>query len=201
MAHTLTNNGNSVTVFGYHAPVYVRTDKNGTKIYHDVNCPRCGGAGRSDTWWQTGFECYDCGGTGRRPKPLEIKVYTQEYADKLEARRAAKAAAEATANAVNALDEDELRQRVDEARRNSWESEGFNRDGTGYLYTGNTYRIRQRLKDRGGRWCAFLARWIAPVDLGPIQGVTIERVNAADLCDIYGNIDSEKCWRKYYAPD
>ena len=194
MAHTLTNKGNSVTVFGDHAPVYVRTDKNGTKIYHDINCPRCGGAGRSDSWWQTGFECFACGGTGKRPKPLEVKVYTKEYADKLEARRAAKAAAEAAANAANAPAEDELRRRADEARRNSWENEGFTRDGIGYLYTGYTYRIRQQIKDSGGRWQQLLLGWIAPVDLGPIKGVRIEQVNATDLCNGSGDIDPEKCW-------
>ena len=37
-------------------PIYVRTDKNGTKIYHDWTCPRCGGAGIllvSGLPWQT----------------------------------------------------------------------------------------------------------------------------------------------------
>lgn len=187
MAHILTNGDNSVTVFGSFAPVYVRTDKNGTKIYHDVNCPRCGGAGRSDNWWQTGYECFKCGGTGRRPKPLEVKVYTLEYEEKLEARRAAKAAATAPS-------EEDLRQRADEARRNLWEREGFNRDGIGYLYTGNTYPLRAKLSAKRGRWQTYLCGWIAPVDLGPIQGVTIEQVNAADLCNGYGSIDPEKCW-------
>ena len=102
MAHILTNEGYSVTVFGRFAPQYIRTDRNGTKIYHDPNCPRCGGEGESDNWWRTGGTCYTCGGSGKRAKPLAVKVYTQEYADKLEARRAAKAAAEAEANAAEA---------------------------------------------------------------------------------------------------
>mgnify|MGYP003165815777 CR=1 FL=1 len=45
--------------------VYIRTDKNGTKIYHDYTCPRCGGAGGADQWIYTGWTCYECGGTGR----------------------------------------------------------------------------------------------------------------------------------------
>ena len=44
--------------------VYIRTDKNGTKIYHDYTCPRCGGAGGADQWIYTGWTCYECGGTG-----------------------------------------------------------------------------------------------------------------------------------------
>lgn len=194
MQHILTNNGNIVTVYGSFAPVYIRTDKNGTKIYHDCNCPRCAGAGRSDNWWQTGYECFTCGGTGRRRKPLEIKVYTREYAEKLEARRAAKAAKEAAEAAASAHTEDDLRQRADEARRNRWESEGFNRDGIGYLYTGKTYSLRDKLRTKRGSWQPCLRGWIAPVDLGPIKGVKIEQVNASDLCDARGYIDPEKCW-------
>ena len=69
---------------------YVRTDRNGTKIYYDWNCPRCGGAGGADMWAYTGYTCYECGGTGLRVKPLIVKEYTDEYAAKLEARRLAK---------------------------------------------------------------------------------------------------------------
>lgn len=36
-----------------------------------VRCPRCGGAGRSDAWWATGYTCYDCNGRGGVPAPQE----------------------------------------------------------------------------------------------------------------------------------
>lgn len=193
MRHILTNGENSVTVYGFHAPRYVRTDKNGTKIYHDVNCPRCAGHGESDSWWATGKVCYACGGSGLRPKPLEIKVYTAEYGEKLEARRSAKAAASAAREAANAPSEEELRRRAEEARSNAWQSEGFGRDGAGFLYRGDTYPVREKLRAAKGRWCAFLRGWIAPVDIGPIKGVEIERVSAADLCNENGWIDPEKC--------
>lgn len=29
-----------------------------------VRCDRCGGAGRSDQWWATGYACYKCEGHG-----------------------------------------------------------------------------------------------------------------------------------------
>lgn len=196
MTHTLTNGDNCVTVFGAFAPRYVRTDRNGTKIYHDINCPRCMGHGELDKWQYTGRRCFECGGDGLRRNPREIKVYTREYADKLEARKAAKAAAEEAARAANAPSEEELRQRAEEARSNAWQGEGFNRDGTGYLYTGDTYPIRLTIKANGGRWCAFLRGWIAPVDLGKIDGVTIEEVNAADLCNGAGYINPDKCWNR-----
>lgn len=70
---------------------YVRTDKNGTKIYHDYSCRRCGGAGYSDKWCFTGRTCYECGGKGVTPsRPQIVKKYTPEYEAKLEAKRKAR---------------------------------------------------------------------------------------------------------------
>lgn len=70
-------------------PVYVKTDKNGTKIYHDYTCQRCGGLGASEAWRFTGMTCYECGGSGVS-KARVIREYTPEYAQKLEARRQAR---------------------------------------------------------------------------------------------------------------
>lgn len=70
-------------------PVYVRTDKNGTKIYHDFTCQRCSGRGASEAWKFTGMTCYECGGSGVS-KARIIREYTPEYAKKLEAKRQAR---------------------------------------------------------------------------------------------------------------
>lgn len=70
---------------------YIRTDKNGTKIYHDYTCRRCGGAGFSDKWYYTGRTCYECNGAGVNPaRPQIVKKYTPEYEAKLEAKREAR---------------------------------------------------------------------------------------------------------------
>ena len=71
---------------------YIRTDKNGTKIYEDWTCPRCGGQGWAGQWKYTGVTCFRCGGSGLRTRPVLVKEYTDEYAAKLEAKRRAKAA-------------------------------------------------------------------------------------------------------------
>ena len=63
---------------------YIRTDKNGTKIYEDYTCKRCGGMGGLEQWAYTGWNCYDCGGTGKARKPEIVKVYTPEYRAKLD---------------------------------------------------------------------------------------------------------------------
>ena len=70
------------------AKQYIRTDKNGTKIYHDFTCPRCGGRGGSESWIYTGWTCYECGGSGEVIKPRIIKEYTPEYQAILNARAA-----------------------------------------------------------------------------------------------------------------
>lgn len=85
--------------------VYVKTDKNGTKIYHDYTCQRCGGLGASEAWKFTGMTCYECGGSGVS-KARIIREYTPEYAAKLEEKRQARyekriAEARAKADSLN----------------------------------------------------------------------------------------------------
>ena len=144
---------------------YIRTDRNGTKIYHDWDCPRCGGAGRSDNWWRTGFTCHECGGTGKRAHPRIVKEYTEEYAAKLDARRAAKAAP------AMEIDADAL---ADYMRR-VYASHGFNADGISYVYQGNTYKFREAFRKAGAVWRYF--RWFSPV---PVEcGISPDVVSAA----------------------
>ena len=66
----------------------IRVDKNGTKIYEDWRCARCGGAGGADKWALTGWTCFECGGSGLRNKPVIYKEYTPEHQAKLDAQRA-----------------------------------------------------------------------------------------------------------------
>jgi len=158
---------------------YVRTDKNGTKIFHDWTCPRCGGAGQADKWMMTGRICYACGGTGKRAKPLTVKEYTPEYAAKLEARRVAKQAkyeadhADEIAAAKAAQEKREAEWRQENTRRvfKDW---GLNADGIGYILTGDTYGIKEQIKAAGGRWRYGV--WICPVEISR-DGVTVTRVD------------------------
>ena len=74
-------------------PVLIRIDRNGTKYYADDTCQRCGGQGQRSEWYYTGMVCFECGGTGRSKQRI-FKQYTPEYQAKLDAKRAAKFAAE-----------------------------------------------------------------------------------------------------------
>lgn len=121
---------------------FIREDKNGTKYYADYKCPRCGGQGGRDEWLFTGFTCYKCGGTGTVDKPIIYKEYTPEYAAKLQARReklAEKRRAERMAKA-------------EELNANFFKDLGFSADGKAWVVVGNTYEIKDALKENGARY-------------------------------------------------
>lgn len=171
-------------------PEYIRTDKNGTKIYHDWTCTRCGGAGASDKWMLTGRICYECGGSGRGHKPAVIKEYTPEYEAKLNARREAREAKRLAENPPPT--QEELEALAEETRRNNWVHEGFRRDGAGFVHAGDTYKNKEALKAAGGRWTYALRAYIAPNPIEGLDGVRITEVHAQELCNTYGWLDWDK---------
>lgn len=72
------------------AKTLVKVCKNGTKVWEEITkCDRCGGAGRSEAWRDTGLTCYKCGGSGRMIK--RTLEYTPEHEAELMAQRKAKA--------------------------------------------------------------------------------------------------------------
>lgn len=179
---------------------YFKTDRNGTKYYYDHTCPRCGGAGRSDNWWRTGGTCYECGGTGKRHTPKVVKVYTDEYQAKLNARRRAKA----NTNAPTEDELEELKRRVAEsnarARENFFGTYGFDANGHGWAYIGKTYRIKQELREAGGKWLQTFQIWVCPQRIETGNDVDVIEVDISDKADIkneclgdaYGYLDSLK---------
>lgn len=150
---------------------YVRTDRNGTKYYYDWTCPRCAGAGEAQKWAHTGRICYGCGGTGKRPRPLIVKEYTEEHAAKLEAKRLAKVqkqAEEARRYAEEHADEIEAQnRRIIEQR---YAEHGCGKDGIGYVLEGNTYKIKEQIKANGGKW--LYGVWVCPVEMKGIGIIT-----------------------------
>jgi len=171
-------------------PIYIRTDKNGTKIFHDYTCPRCAGYGEADKWKYTGSICFACGGTGKRTRPLVIKEYTDEYAAKLEARRIAKqkkyeedhAEEIAKEKAEKEAREKEWRQR--ELLR-QYSENGCGPDGIGYVHTGNTYPIKDKLKAAGGRW--IYGAWVCPVSFEG-KGIRAVKIDLSKSVNEYGRI-------------
>lgn len=160
-------------------PIYVRTDKNGTKIYHDYTCPRCCGYGALDKWQFTGSICFACGGSGKRAVPKVVKEYAPEYLAKLEARRAAKAAKEAEARAKYEEEHaEEIAAQQAEANRKTFEfrcsEHGCGKDGVGYVLTGNTYPVKDEIRKNGGKW--IYGVWICPVEIKG-KGINAKRID------------------------
>ena len=137
----------------------LKTDKNGTKYYADYNCPRCGGEG-----YIFGFEyiqggvCFKCGGSGERPRAKIIKEYTPEYKAKLEEQRA-------------------KRRRKDAPKRNQalFAENGFNPEGQTYIVLGDTYAIKDELKEKGAHFNRTLGwHFDAPVEEYPTALITVD---------------------------
>ena len=159
--------------------VFVKTDKNGTKYFHDWNCPRCGGAGMCDKWAYTGRVCFECGGSGERRIAKVVKEYTPEYWAKLEARRQAKAAKEAAEKAKYAEDHaEEIAAQQAEENRRIFElrcaQNGCGKDGVGYVLTGNTFKAKEEIKKNGGKW--IYGVWICPVEISG-NGIKAKKID------------------------
>lgn len=111
----------------------VRIDRNGTKHYEDDVCPACGGTGI----WGYGRRCFKCNGTG---KYITRRVErTPEYEKKLADKRLEKAKAEAP-------------------RKNKELFSKFHldNDGSAYIVLGNTYPIKDELKEKGAHYNSVL---------------------------------------------
>ena len=156
---------------------FVREDKNGTKIFADCRCGRCGGDGR--IWFYSHVEqgvCFECGGTGTS-RSTEIKVYTPEYGAKLLANRKARA--------------EKKRQEMlagSESRRKEWmEREGFNEDGNTWVFLGNTYEVKEQIKELGAKFNYLLGWHINHA----VEGYPTMVINVKDITtiDYIGNID------------
>lgn len=167
---------------------YVRTDKNGTKIFYDFTCPRCSGYGMLDKWINTGKVCYACGGSGERAKAKIVKEYTEEYIAKLDARRIARQRKYEEEHA----EEIEKEKTERKNREEQWKREqngytfktlGCGADGIGYVMTGNTYKLKEQIKANGGRWIS--QAWVCPVQI-KAEGIRTVRIDANTYINGFG---------------
>lgn len=121
---------------------YVRTDKNGTMYYNDYTCGRCWGTGNYGPLVVYGGICFECGGSGKAKKPRVVKKYTPEYQAKLDAKRAIR-------------NEKKRAEQIEHAIENSQKWFGwnaFNPEGKTYIILGDTYSIKDELKENGAKY-------------------------------------------------
>lgn len=116
----------------------LRVDKNGTKYWMSTECPKCGGNGT--IWYYSHVsagQCFLCGGTGYHE--TKWKEYTPEYAKKLADRRLAKA-----------------RKKAPETNAKFLEQMGMSADGKAYIILGDTFAMKDELKNAGAKFNRLL---------------------------------------------
>ena len=128
----------------------IREDKNGTKYYHHVcNCPRCNGTGIIPYYIRiNGGDCFNCWGSGI--VEYDTKEYTPEYEAKLEARRIAR----------QAKKDEKAKAESVEKNKEFFEKQGFDEEGRTWAVLGNTYSIKEELKEKGARWMQPIQKWV-----------------------------------------
>lgn len=136
----------------------IKVDRNGSKHYAgQVKCDKCGGVGLIahhvengvPSWnWTDGGVCWKCGGTGKIQGKVIIR--TPEYEAKLEARRKAK----------EEKREAEHEAKIEQIRKDWLIKHGWSEDGFIYLFLGNTYEVKDRIKELGGRFNGIVGWYI-----------------------------------------
>jgi hypothetical protein len=165
--------------------ILYKTDKNSTKYYHNIDrCPRCGGTGIVEIYRPiNGGDCFQCWGSGIIE--YDTKEYTPEYEAKLEAQRQ-KREAKRMAKLQAELP----------AKKAAWlEKNGFNSEGISYLFLGNTYEIKDQLKELGAKF-DYLLGWHIDHEVEGYQFITVNVNDIAfeSMFDGY-NLEPEKVWK------
>ena len=145
----------------------IRVDKNGTKYWYDTKCPKCGGQGYIYGYdYIDGGRCWKCGGTGMFETTW--KEYTPEYAEKLTQRRIKRKSKGA-----------------EERNQKFFHKEGYDTEGNTWIVLGDTYKIKDELKEAGARWSNLIG-WHFDKDT---EIYPVAKVNISELAekDVYGD--------------
>ncbi len=144
----------------------VRTDKHGNKIFRTNACKRCGGEGRVFTTTLDGGRCWGCGGTG-----MCAAYNTVEYTPEQSRLRRMKATAKRIGSVAEQLT-----------------AMGFNSDGIAYRPIGDTFSVKDRIRESGGRYTSQRG-WIVPESLDFIE---CERLTASEFTTMIEHVLADK---------
>lgn len=171
----------------------IKVDHNGTKFYEElIPCPRCSTGSQSNGIYYTGVcngelipshvnagICFQCNGSGVFLE--KTKEYTPEHEAELQRareKREEKRRAEARAKA--------------QERNLAWlRKEGFSDEGCIWIILGDSYSIREQLKEQGCRFNGLLG-WHSSKELPEIPTA---KLTADDLADV--DVDGRYFWGCY----
>ena len=115
-------------------PRLIKIDRNGSKHFVVDACPKCAGKG-----WIPGYEhveggiCFMCDGSGYHPHKFIER--TKEYEEKLYQKRLERG-----------------RKKSSEVNAKFFKREGMNENGEAWVILGNTFEIKDQLKEAGAKW-------------------------------------------------
>ena len=168
--------------------------KNG-KLYTVVEgaCDRCGGTGVFACRVENGYPvphpayggvCLKCGGTGKIAKT--VRLYTEgEYNSMQKAKAKRKTEAKKTMQA-------RINERRAKAMTRWFERNGFNENEETYLIYGNTYPIKDMLKEAGCKFSQEL-KWHGPAAVEVPADCFVEKIHWSDVYN--WNPDALDMWR------
>lgn len=171
--------------------------KNG-RMYTVVEgaCDRCGGSGMYK-WGavingssQYAGGCFKCGGTGKLHK--EVRLYTKKEYE----------AAVATRERARERRAAKVTERAERLRKNAlvkWlERNGFDEEGNTYIFYGNTYPIKDQLKEAGCKFSKELM-WHGPAAVDVPEDCFVEKIHYSDVynwheedCDMWKTEEGAK---------
>lgn len=161
----------------YASATIVKVDEENHKALIAETCSRCGGTGAYIIPGIFSGTCFNCGGKGRTSK--WVKAYTEkEYDAYMIAQSRAKA-----------RKEKKEKERIQSLRDNSEENKKAVLDKMGYevdnpkayiVVGGNTYEIKDELKERGGRFNHALGWYFTRKTEVP-EGYALAAINMEDV--------------------
>lgn len=148
----------------------IKIDKNGTKYWRQmVRCWKCNGSGSLSWTDYADGVCFDCHGAGEYEEIT--KEYTPEHQAKLEAQRAKRLEKKLA----------EERAKAQEINLKFFERNGFDAEGNIWCILGDTYSIKDELRELGCKFDYSLG-WHSDHEL---SGYPQIKLTASQICNQY----------------
>lgn len=119
--------------------------------------------------------CFACGGSGIIRK--EIRLYTDAEYERMEK-------ANEKARAKRQAEQEEKMKREFAHKKEIWlETNGFNENEETYIVLGNSYSIKDQLKEAGWHYNGQLRRWMKGEQTGVPAGYEVLKISAAEILE------------------